>query len=462
VANSSITKDKFFNIQDNPNLDAADTGVDSKTGQYLSKQERIKLFKKRRLNANKVFNRSSAIVKSDQKKDQSRGVLVKIVGSVAAVQLAVQKLTNFTKKSTETDAQNAKDDLREDKRADETDTLKEKEGKLEGIGKRLKGALLAPVESVKKTAQGILGKLAEVFKALFLGFIANKALKMIQAHMSGDKEGFKEMRNSIFKAFAVVGGIFLILKGGLMALPAIIGGLITSVIAIGGAILGFLISPAGLIALAVAAGIGGFLGLKKLFKNRNKKKDEEGKEIEKTDRGSGFADIRGGDDKVDGYGKPKDNNNKISEGSSDEKVDPYVVLENNKDLIPFGMYNMVKSEIEKDPSKYDTKEEINAALTKVGVDPSKLKYEGSNVKIDRVVKTDAEKTISRNQSNIRKEITNLEEQSSEVIDLTSNNNKRRKVDSKAVATTFPRISPRNLSNSDGYELYAIKAYGVFT
>jgi len=31
-----------------------------------------------------------------------------------------------------------------------------------------------------------------------------------------------------------------------------------------------------------------------------------------------------------------------------------------------------------------------------------------------------------------------------------------------VATTFPNISPKNLSNTDGYELYAIKAYGVFT
>ena len=133
MANSSITKDKFFNIQNNPNLDAADTGVDPKTGRYLTKEERIKVFKKRKINASSVFNRSSAIVKSDQK-DQTKGALIKIVGSVTAIQLAVQKLTNYTNKSTETEAQNAKDDLREDKRADETDTLKEKEGKLEGLG----------------------------------------------------------------------------------------------------------------------------------------------------------------------------------------------------------------------------------------------------------------------------------------------------------------------------------------
>jgi len=460
VAKPSISKDKLFNIQSNPNLDAADTGVNPSTGGYLTKQERIAIFRKRKINADKVFNTTSA---TDQKIERNRKAIIKIGLSVTSIQLAVKKLTDYVNNQTQTDANQAKEDLKEDKRNDETANLEEKEGKLEGLGKKLKSGLLAPVEGVKKTAQGILGKLGDVFKALFLGFIANKALKMIQAHMSGDTDTFKEMRNSIFKAFAVVGGIFLIIKGGLMALPAIIAGLTSTLLTVGGAMLAFLISPAGLIALAVAAGIGGFLGLRKLFKRRKKKKKIQTEKIAKNQE-------KLTNNKIESNGDGTTTNNQggsaitSGEGGSN-KVDPFVVLENNKDL--FGeKYDMVKSHIAKDPSKYDSKEKINAALSKIpNFDVSKIKYEGSNVTINKVVKTGNGEIISKNQSNVKKEITNLDEPKTNVVDLTTSNGSKKsktKIKSKAVATTFPNISPKNLNNTDGYELYAIKAYGVFT
>jgi len=232
VDKPSISKDKLFNIQSNPNLDAADTGVDPNTGGYLTKQERIAIFKKRKINANKVFNTTSA---TDQKIEQNRKAIVKIGLSVSSVQLAVQKLTDYVNNQTQTDANQDKEDLKEDKRNDETANLEEKEGKLEGLGKKLKSGLLAPVQGVTKTAKGILGKLGDVFTSLFMGFIANKGLKAIQAYLSGDTETFKEMRNSIFKAVAIAGGILFIIKGGLMALLTIIGGLTTTLLTVGGA-----------------------------------------------------------------------------------------------------------------------------------------------------------------------------------------------------------------------------------
>ena len=54
---SNVSKDKFFNIQSNPNLDAADTGVDPKTGKYLSKKERKAIFKQRKIDVSKVFGK---------------------------------------------------------------------------------------------------------------------------------------------------------------------------------------------------------------------------------------------------------------------------------------------------------------------------------------------------------------------------------------------------------------------
>ena len=62
------------------------------------------------------------------------------------------------------------------------------------------------------------------------------------------------------------------------------------------------------------------------------------------------------------------------ESGDDENVDPFVVLEDNKDLIPPGMSGVVENEVINNPSKYNTKGKINSALSNVGVDSSKVKY----------------------------------------------------------------------------------------
>ena len=59
MAKSNISKDSFFNIAGNPNLDAADTGVDPTTGRILSKKERKEIFKKRKISASSVFGRKN-------------------------------------------------------------------------------------------------------------------------------------------------------------------------------------------------------------------------------------------------------------------------------------------------------------------------------------------------------------------------------------------------------------------
>ena len=257
---SNISQDKFFNIQSNPNLDAADTGVDS-SGKILSKEERKAIFRRRRINPKKVFGGSGAIVKVD--KSPSKTPMGALIKSVSNIQNTVQRITNFIA----TDAEKEKEQQRQDQRdqfvQDDKDRKKKKEGLLEGIGKSIGKSLLKPVEAVGKNVKGILGRLGDAFMAIFGGFVANKAIKMIQAKMSGDTDTFKKMRNEMIKGLAVVGGIFLALNGGLLALPLIIKGVALAVIKIGAAILAFLASPAGLIALGIAAGVGVLFALKK-------------------------------------------------------------------------------------------------------------------------------------------------------------------------------------------------------
>ena len=103
---------------------------------------------------------------------------------------------------------------------------------------------------------------------------------------------------------------------------------------------------------------GAITGAEETFDNPEKIEDE--KESEDKDTDTDKEEKEGGDE--------------TSGNGTSVKVDPLVVLEDNKELIPFGMYDLVKSEVEKNPSDYDTKEEISAALEKYGIDSSEVKY----------------------------------------------------------------------------------------
>ena len=217
------------------------------------------ILKRRKISANKVFNREGSDPLAKQIEKNSREiVLLKNV-----VILNTNRVSQILVKDAEREKSIQREAQRKQILQDEKDKSKKKEGLLEGVGKSVSKTLLKPVQAVGKTVKGVLGRLADAFMALFAGFIANKGIKMIQALMSGDTETFKKMRNTIIKSVAVVGGIFLALNGGLLALPGIISGVVSAVISIGGAILGFLASPAGLIALGLAAGVGVLFAMKK-------------------------------------------------------------------------------------------------------------------------------------------------------------------------------------------------------
>ena len=305
------------NMLSNPNLDAADTGTDPVTGKYLSKNERVAIFRKRKIKTSSVFGRKDPKItttprrgrprkfqtlaevqadidarnptyispvtgkrlpgtgpKLDSKKfipqnkilndllKQVESNTKKIASLNGFVKSSIDKLSNFLVDDAEKEKKESIEKERDEERELETDKKKKKEGLLEGVKKSMSNALMRPVEAIGNQAKGMLQKLVDVFQLLFVGFLSDKALKMIQAHLSGDTETFKKMRNTIIKSVAIVGGIFLALNGGLLALPGIISGVASAVVTIGGAILGFLASPAGLIALGIAAGIGTLFAMK--------------------------------------------------------------------------------------------------------------------------------------------------------------------------------------------------------
>jgi len=228
---SNISKDQFFNIQSNPNMDAADTGMDPTTGRILSKKERIGIFRRRKINAKKVFGRSGSIVKVNQQKPNN--IMNALVASVSNIQQTVQKITGFITTDAENEGQERRESLRAEKIENEKDRRKRKEGLLEGVGKSVGKSLLKPVQAVVKKVKGVLSRLGDALLFIFGGFVVNKALRMIQANMSGDTETFKKMRNGLIQGIGVLGGIFLIASRGLMLIPDLIFGSIRAIRNIG-------------------------------------------------------------------------------------------------------------------------------------------------------------------------------------------------------------------------------------
>ena len=242
-----------------PKLNPEFTGVNPKTGEYLSPDERKQVFKlrKRKLDPSKVFDKS-AIVKVDKPQANMDSVMKSIIN----IQETLQKLTNFIV----TEAEEKKKDTRRENRqlllAGEKEERKKKEGLLEKVPERLKNALLAPVKAVGEAAKGVLSRLMEAFTLIFTGWLTDKGLKAIQAFMDGDKDKLKEIGKNVIKALTVVGGIFIGLNLALLALPALIIKAIGVIGSLGGAIVGLLLSPVG---LGMLAGAGLLFGMKGLY-----------------------------------------------------------------------------------------------------------------------------------------------------------------------------------------------------
>ena len=240
------------------------SGVNPNTGEYLSPEQRKAAFKlrRRKLDPSKVFGKSDAIVKVD--KPQAN--MDSIMKSIASIQETLQKLQTVIVTDAE---EKKKETLKENRQLlleGEREKRKKKEGLLEKVPERIKNALLSPIKAVGEQTKGILGRLMEAFTLIFTGWLANKGFKAIQAFMSGDKEKLKSIGMNVLAGLGIVGGIFVAMNLGLLALPAIIAKVIAVIATVGSAIIGFLLSPPGLITLAIAAGIGAaIIGISKLI-----------------------------------------------------------------------------------------------------------------------------------------------------------------------------------------------------
>ena len=130
------------------------------------------------------------------------------------------------------------------------------------LEKGIQAALFAPVRRIGAKTRFTLARLVQFFNTLLGGFLVMRAIKLIGALSSGNKEQLKEITDNIVKQLTAVGGIFLAINGGIvLALRSItrLASFLTQV-----AVTNLLIKPIQLIfkiakaaAIAIAGGMSG-------------------------------------------------------------------------------------------------------------------------------------------------------------------------------------------------------------
>ena len=230
-------KDSFFNLGNNPNLDAADTGIDPATGKILTPAERKKIFKSRILsqqNRQKIARTSKmafgggALVLAgkgaiEEKRVQAEGgALVAPVNnltkrvdaleaSVANIQTSLANIRKVIIKGNEVDAKIQEELAKQQSLFLEKKQKQEAESELEETD--LEQEAGKKVEEQEKKTFGFFEGLKKAIMVLFGGFIVKKAFRLFNAWRDGNTELFKELGIDLNSALQqVVTGVYFFNK----------------------------------------------------------------------------------------------------------------------------------------------------------------------------------------------------------------------------------------------------------
>ena len=335
--------------------------------------------------------------------------------TVLGIQTALQKANELKRKRLETLKEN---------RLKQKD-LQQKQAEEERLEKpNLMSSSFSNIkDSIKKSGGGILNSVLKIV-GLFAG-----------AWLFNNIDNIKD---TIEKAVKVIQDVWTVISNFVSGTFDIVKGLAKTVLAFGKNIIeldftdksGRLKEAFSDVELGWKKLSGAITGAEETFDNPEKIEDE--KESEDKDTDTDKEEKEGGDE--------------TSGNGTSVKVDPLVVLDDNKELIPFGMYDLVKSEIEKNPSDYDTKKEISAALEKYGIDSSEVKYRKN------YSSTSNEENLEKKQNDmvgkVNQQVNNAEQKlKNEKLTIEGKNKLNlEKITPKAVAETITVIAPPQRSD----------------
>ena len=90
------------------------------------------------------------------------------------------------------------------------------------IERKLKSALIAPVQAVAQRAQSVLQRLMQFFGTLLGGWLVMRGIDTLKALSEGNTKKLEEIRDAVIKNLAIAGGVLFAVNGGFFALAGIL------------------------------------------------------------------------------------------------------------------------------------------------------------------------------------------------------------------------------------------------
>jgi hypothetical protein len=200
---------------------------------------------------------SGAVKKNQLAINSINTALVNITGQVVNLSRSLNVVAEKLQESSTLEKLKLQQERQQQQRLADLNSRRGVENSLE---KNIQGALFAPIQRIGAKTRFTLARLVLFFNTLLGGFLVMRAIKLISALTSGNKEQLENIKEGILKQLTAVGGIFLAINGGLvLALRSItrLAGFLTQV-----AVTNLLIRPIQLIfkiarniATAIAAGM---------------------------------------------------------------------------------------------------------------------------------------------------------------------------------------------------------------
>ena len=198
----------------------------------------------------------------------------RITRSISVINKNLAGITNLLQQDLVQDQQAQVQQNQRDKQRVDNIKKERKENFIEGA---IQNTLVKPVKKLGKKATDVFGNFFKALTMIFAGWLIDKGGKALAAFQAGDTSTLISIRDNVLKAFAVAGGIFLLLNGGIPLIFAAVKGLIGIIVSSIPAILALLANPA----VWIAAGLlGAGIALTAIVTNDENYKSEDSKKVE--------------------------------------------------------------------------------------------------------------------------------------------------------------------------------------
>lgn len=91
------------------------------------------------------------------------------------------------------------------------------------IERKIKSALIAPVQAIAQTTQSVLGRLMQFFGTLLGGWLLIKGIQTLKSLSEGNTKKLEEIRDSVIKNIGIAAATLFVINGGFFALVGTIG-----------------------------------------------------------------------------------------------------------------------------------------------------------------------------------------------------------------------------------------------